>query len=211
MKNFASTCYRAVILTSMAVLLLSAAVFAQTGLKGRIRTNSGDAIPNATVTISKEGKEIGSARSKSDGGFIISGIEPGVYSLRVDAKGYASGSLSGVEVKRDKLRDLGNKLFLRVDQGSQVILQGSVFFKEGTSVTRAKIEVEAIQADGSTRRIGKTETNVSGEFTFKQPEGVTKYRVTATYNGVSAVKDVEVANAAVYRVALMLDLSSTSK
>jgi hypothetical protein len=211
MKNLVYSPFRAIVLSLTAAALFSSAVFAQTGIKGKIRTNSGDAIPNATVTISKEGKEIKSARSRSDGEFLISGVDPGTYSLRVDAKGYASGSLSGVEIKKDKLRDLGSRLFLRVDQGSQVILNGSVFFKEGTSVTRAKVELEAIAPDGSARRIGKTETNVSGEFTFKQPEGITKYRVTATYNGVAAVKEIDVANAAVYRVALMLDLSSTDK
>ncbi len=189
------------------VLVLSAAVFAQVGgLRGKVRTNSGQGIADAVVTITSGGKDIKSARSDSMGTFLINGVDPGTYTLRVEAKGYASGTLFGVEIK-NKVKDLGDKLFLTVDQGSQVILRGSVFFKEGTSVTRAKVELEKVVADGKGEKIGSTETSVSGEFVFRLPPGAAIYRVTAKYKDVRGVKEISVENPAVYRLAVSLDLS----
>ena len=186
---------------------LSVSAFAQAGgLRGKVRTNSGRGIADAVVTITTGGKDVKSARSDSMGTFLINGVEPGTYTLRVEAKGYASGTLFGVEIK-NKVKDLGDKLFLTVDQGSQVILRGSVFFKEGTSVTRAKVELEKLVADGKAEKIGNTETSVSGEFVFRLPPGAATYRVTAKYKDVKGVKEISVENPAVYRLAVSLDLS----
>lgn len=190
-------------------LALSAS--AQTGVKGKVRANSGAGITDATVTITQSGKDVKSVRSAADGSFRLEGIQPGIYGLRVEADGFATGSLLAVEVKKDKVRDLGERLFLKVDEGTQVIIRGSVFFREGTSVTAAKVELERIDSDGTARRIGKTESSVSGEFVFRQPDTPAKLRVTATYKGVSGSKEITVENAAVYRLAISLDLSSSDK
>ena len=194
-------------------LCLFSAVWAQTGgLKGKVRTNSGNGIANANVTVRKDGKDLKSVNANVSGSFVIEGIEPGSYNLVIDAKGYSSGVLYNVEVKKNKVRDLGERLILNIDQGTQVILKGSVFFREGTSVTGAKVEVEKISADGSTKRLGNTFTNVSGEFTVRHPNsGSAKFRVTASYRGISASKEIQVDNAAVYRLAITLDLSRTDK
>lgn len=202
------------IASGVLVLMIAAviAVSAQPGgLKGKIRTNSGQGIPNATVTVSRDGKDIKTAKGDLEGRFQITGIEPGVYALRVEAPGYSTGSLGGVEIKKNKIRDLPDRLFLRVDQGTQIILRGSVFFKEGTSVTAAKVELEQLNSDGSVKKLSTTYSNVSGEFTFRQPEGAAKFRVTAKYNGVAGTKEISVENAAVYRLAITLDLSSKDK
>ncbi|MEO7673860.1 MAG: carboxypeptidase-like regulatory domain-containing protein [Pyrinomonadaceae bacterium] len=206
---------RKAMLYSGFLLLLSLAAVtslsAQTGLKGKVRTNAGLGIANASVTVRKGGKDLRSVSSNNGGNFVIEGIEPGSYSLVVDAKGYSSGVLYNVEVKKNKLRDLGDRLILNVDQGSQVIVRGSVFFREGTSITGAKVEIERINSDGSTSRIGATFTNVSGEFTVRQPEASAKFRVTATYKGVTGTKEIQVENAAVYRLAITLDISRADK
>ena len=189
------------------ILVMTVIVLAQAGgLKGKVRTNSGQGIEDAAVTITKGGKDVKSARSDSSGNFLISDIEPGTYTLRVEAKGYASGTLFGVEI-RNKVKDLGDKLFLTVDQGAQVILRGSVFFKEGTSVTRAKVELEKVLDDGKAEKIDNAETSVSGEFVFRLPPGAATYRVTAKYKNATGVKEISVENPAVYRLAVSLDLS----
>lgn len=186
----------------------AADVLAQaTGLKGKIRANNGQGISGAVVTVSKDGREAGSTRTASDGGFLLTGIDPGFYSLRVEADGYASGSLVGVEVKKNRVRNLGDRLFLAVDQGTLVILRGSVFFREGTSVTGARVDLERLNDDGSVKKIDSANSTVSGEFTFRQPDGKATYRVTARYKGVSGSKEITVENAAVYRIAIILDLS----
>ncbi|MGD9563445.1 MAG: carboxypeptidase regulatory-like domain-containing protein [Pyrinomonadaceae bacterium] len=206
------TRFTAAAFLAVAVPSLVAVAAAQTGgLKGKVRNNSGQAIADATITLTKNGDEVGSARSNADGAFEIKGIEPGFYGLRVDADGYATGSLFSVEVKKGKIRDLGDKLFLRVDQGTLVILRGSVFFKEGTSVPGARVELERVNPDGTTKELGSTTTSISGEFIFRQPAGAAKYRVTAKHDGVTGSTEVSVDNAAVYRVAISLDLSGADQ
>ena len=50
-------------------------------------------------------------------------------------------------------------------------------------------------------------TNIYGEFSFRQPEGAATYRLTAKYKNHTASKDIEVDNAAIYRLAISLDVS----
>ncbi len=197
-------------LVSFVCLLPS--VFAQTGgLKGKVRTNSGSGIANASVTVRQDGKDVKSVRADAKGEFVMEGLDSGNYNLVVDAKGYSSGIIYNVEVKKKRVRDLGEKLMLSIDQGTQVIIKGSVFYREGTSVTGAKIEIEKVNADGSTQSLDSTNTNVSGEFTIRRPESPAKIRITARFKGVSGTKEIDVENAAVYRLAITLDISRTQK
>lgn len=198
----------------LSVLMLSAAIAVAAqpgGLKGKVKSNSGQGIANASITLTRSGDDVKAVRSASDGAFEIQGIEPGFYGLRVDADGYASGSVFSVEIKKGKTRDLGDKLFLRVDQGTLVILRGSVFFKEGTSVMGAEVGLERVNSDGTTKKIGSFDTSESGEFVFRQPAGPAKYRVTAKYRGVAGTKEITVEQAAVYRLAISLELSNKDK
>ncbi len=196
-----------------AVFLFSAGfVVAQTGgIKGRVRANSGDGIANASVSLTKGSEHIKTVKTGSDGTFTMSGIAPGFYGLRVEADGYASGSMFGFEVKKNKVRDLGNSLFLTVDQGNLVILRGSVFTTEGTSIPGAKVILGRIGPDGIARELASTYSSESGEFIFRRPAGAAKYRVTAKYKGVSGSNEVTAENPAVYQVAVSLDLSGKDK
>ncbi|CAN5513342.1 MAG: carboxypeptidase regulatory-like domain-containing protein [Pyrinomonadaceae bacterium] len=204
-------CMRILLISILSAICLLP-VFAQTGgLKGKVRTNSGSGIAKASVTVRQDGKDVKSVRADAKGNFVMEGLDSGNYNLVVDAKGYSSGLLYNVEVKKKKLRDLGDRLILSIDQGTQVIVKGSVFYREGTSVTGAKIEIEKVNADGSTQSLGSVFTNVSGEFTVRRPEGPAKLRVTAKFKGVSGTKEIEVENAAVYRLAITLDLPRTEK
>jgi hypothetical protein len=78
------------------------------------------------------------------------------------------GVLHNVEVG-NKMRDLGGRLILSRDRGTFVIVQGSVFFKEGNSVTGAQIKLEQVNADGSTKDLSSSFSNSSGEFSFRRP------------------------------------------
>ena len=176
------------------LLTFALGISAQTGgIKGKVRTMSGASIRGATTN--------------DKGEFVISGLTAGKYNIVVDAKGYSTGIKHGVEVKPDKTVDLGDRLIMQVDKGTQVIVRGSVFFKDGTSVTAAKVLVEEIGRDGSSRKIGTVTTNVFGEFEFRRPEGASKYRMTASYKDSKATKDLEVDSAAIYRLAISLDIS----
>lgn len=180
------------------------------GVKGKVKSNKGSGIPNATVTARQSGKDIKTVRSDSKGVFQLTGLDSGVYSLVFDADGFQSGYLQGVEVKTG-IRDLGERLILFPDQGTQVIINGSVFYKEGVSLGGAKIEIERLNSDGSWKKVTTLYTTIQGEFTFRQPEAAAKFRITAKYKGAEGTKEVEVNTAAIYRLAITLDISRSEK
>jgi hypothetical protein len=189
------------------ILALAGVSFGQSGgVKGKVKAPNGKGIANASIVVRQDGKEVRSTSSDAKGEFKISGLGAGKYNITFDANGYSEGTLHGVEIGKG-IRDLGDRLILTYDRGSFVILQGSVFFKEGASVTGANVELEQVQADGSTKRLGSTYSNSSGEFSFRRPEGVAKLRVTAKLKGTSVTKDIDVEEAAIYRVALTLNMS----
>ena len=193
------------------LLIAAISVFAQSGgVKGKVRSNKGDGIANATVTARQFDKDIKTVRSDAKGTFKLAGLDSGVYSIVFDAEGFQSGLLQGVEVKNG-VRDLGERLILRPDQGNQVIINGSIFYKEGVSLSGAKIEIERANPDGSYKKLNTLYTNISGEFIFRQPQAAAKFRITAKFKGAEGVKEIEVSTAAIYRLAITLDISRTEK
>jgi hypothetical protein len=207
--------FRKLFLTASVVLLSALcflpSVYAQGGVKGKVRATNGNSIANASITARLDGKDVKTVHSDSKGSFVLDGLRNGTYNIVFDAEGYAAGVKFGVEVKDGKVRDLGDRLILGNDQGSLVFVRGGVFFKEGFSVTGAKIELEEVRADGSTKNIASSYSNTSGEFSFRRPPAGAKYRVTAKYKGVTSSKDVTVDNPGIYRVAITLDMSRSDK
>lgn len=198
--------FRALTLTA-ALLLATTGLYAQaTGIKGKIKNLNGDGIGGATVTARLNGKDLRTVNADKKGEFLIDGLEPGVYNLVVDANGYSSGVKYGVEVAKGKVRDLGDRLILTADRGSFVIIDGGVFFKDGTRLAGATIKLERVSADGSLKKIGTDLSNGDGDFAFRLRPVTAKFRITASYDGKSASKDLEVDNAAVYHVSLSLDV-----
>jgi len=198
--------YSKVILFCSALFALSFSVYAQeTGsLKGKVRTAKGEGIAAATVIARQNGENIKSATADAKGNFALENLKAGEYNLVFSKSGYSSGVLT-VEVQKNKTRDLGGRIVLSVDQGTQVIIKGSVFAADGRSAGGAKVEIERISSDGSTKKIGSAVANYSGEFTFKFSEGETKYRVTASMKDSTASKEIEVSSAAIYRLAITLN------
>ena len=191
----------------LTLIVFASLSFAQSGgVKGKVKAPNGRGIANASITVRQDGKEVKSSSTDAKGEFRIAGLASGKYNITFDANGYSEGTLHGVEIKSG-IRDLGDRLILSYDRGTFVIVQGSVFFKEGSSVTGAKVDLELVNSDGSTKTLGSTYSNSSGEFSFRRPEGAAKLRVTAKLKGVSATKDVEVQEAAIYRMALTLNMS----
>ncbi len=174
------------------------------GVKGKVRTTKGEGIAAATITAKQQDEEIKSTTSDAKGNFVLENLKNGTYNLVFTKNGYSSGVLYNVEVKKKKVSDLGERLVLTIDQGTQVIIKGSVFAADGRSVGGAEIKIERISSDGSIKKLGSTLSNYSGEFTFKFSEGAAKYRVTASAKGTSASKEIEVDSPAIYRLAITL-------
>ena len=191
--------------------LLTAYAQSTGGVKGKVRAVNGNGIANASITARKNGADVKSVTADGKGYFVLDGLDAGLYNLVFDAPRYSAGVLYNVEVKKKKVSDLGDRLILTPDQGLFVIVRGSVFYKEGTSLTGAKVEIEEVNADGSTKKLGSTLTNISGEFTYRKPPGAAKLRVKASFKGVEGTKDIEVDSAAIYRLAITLEISRTEK
>src|SRR4051812_1671787 len=94
--------------TRLALLLtlgaaITASVSAQSGgIKGRVRNTGGRGIPEATVTARQNGSDVKSATADEKGDFVLGGLQNGVYNLVFEAKGYSSGVLYNVEVKKNR-------------------------------------------------------------------------------------------------------------
>jgi Carboxypeptidase regulatory-like domain len=191
------------------LLLVTSSVFAlaQTGgVKGRVRSNKGEGIASVTVSARLKGEEVKSVKSDAKGNFVLDGLEAGIYNVSFEKNGFSTGIRYNVEVKSGSINDLGDRLILNLDPGTQVIVKGSVFDKNGFGVFNAKIEIQRIGEDGKTKKVGTGYTSESGEFTFKFPEASAKFRVIASAKGAKASKDIEVESAAIYRLALTLDV-----
>ena len=201
----------AVFLLTVCFSLLTARAQSTGGAKGKIRDLKGEAIAGVSVTARRDSKDIRTVTSGKKGEFTVEGLEPGVYNFVFDARGYASAVRYNIEVRSGKTADLGDRLILHVDRGTLAIIQGSVFFKDGTSVTGAKVEAERVNADGTTRSFPAVYTNIYGEFNFRQPEGAAKYRFTVKYKDKTASEEIDVAAAAVYRLAIHLDANRSDK
>lgn len=178
------------------------------GIKGKVRTSRGDGISGVTITARLNGEDVKSVTSDNDGKFVLENLKTGLYNIVFTKSGYGSGLKYDVEVKKGKTGDLGDRLILTIDQGTQVIIKGSVFDENGRSVSGAEVKIERLSESGAAQKIGSVYTNVSGEFTFRQPEGAAKFQVTASAKGASARKEVEVNSAAIYRLALTLKVKS---
>ena len=195
------------VLSSLFLILTASLAFAQStgGIKGKVRDTKGKNISGVLITVRQKGEDLKSIKSDGKGEFVMEGLKPGMYNVVFERDGYGTGVLYNVEVKKNKTGDLGNRLVMRVDQGTLVIINGSVFNQFGGSIYGAKVEIERISG-GSAKSIGSSYTSESGEFVFRFPEKADRFRITATAKGVSVSKEIEVSEAAVYRLALTLEL-----
>ena len=181
------------------------------GIKGKVRAANEKALAEATITARQDGKDIKSVKTDRNGNFLLSGLAPGIYNFLFEKDGFASGVKYNVKIEQNQVRDLGDRLILAVDPGTLVFIKGSVFTPDGKSYPGVDIKIERISADGKTKKVGSGYTNESGEFAFRFPDAVAKYRVTASIKGMKESQEVEVANAAVYRVAFTMKGSKDDK
>ncbi len=195
---------------SLAALLVCLGAFAAVaqstgGAKGKVRNMNSDGIPNATISARQEGVDLKSVKSDAKGNFMLDGLEPGIYNLAFEAKGYSAAVQYKVEIKAGKIRDLGDRLILMVDRGSRIILRGSVFFSTGHSAPGAKVIIERSNGDGSFRKLGEVMADSIGDFSYSMPEQNAKIRIRASLKDAKGTKEIDVDSAMVYRVAVSLD------
>ena len=188
------------------LLLTSNPVIAQDrptgGIKGKVRVETGT--PDGVTIVVRQGeREVSRHVTDKNGGFAIQRLPPGFYGLTFRKPGLSVGTVENMDVKAGKIRSLGDRLILTIDEGSIAFVRGSVFNQNGRSVAGVRVELAKIQEDGSAKKIDSRVTNETGSFVFRLKPDAAKFRVTAKPNGLEPIaRDVEVEGAAVYRVAL---------
>lgn len=200
-------------IASLILLFSASVVFSQEsgGVKGKVRAANEKSLSEATITARQNGRDVKSVKSDSKGNFQMSGLAPGEYNFLFEKQGFAAGVKYNVKIEKNTMLDFGDRLVLGVDPGTLVFIRGSVFTSEGRSFPGANVKIERISADGKTKKVGSDETNDSGEFGFRFTDTPAKYRVTASAKGVTESKEIEVSNAAVYRVALTLNVNKNKE
>ena len=171
-------------------------------IKGKVRVEKGSAA-GVSVILRKDDQELRRVETDRKGAFTMARVPVGTYGLTFRKAGLAVGSIENVEVKAGKTRSLGDHLFLAVDEGSIAFIRGSVFNEGGRSVPGMRVELSRIVSDTAVDKLDSRITGETGEFVFRVPAEVAKYRVTLKADRAELVsKDVEVDSALVYRVAL---------
>ena len=197
--------YVGVILATILIASLSLGQDGSTsGVKGKVRVENGSA-SGINVLVKQGDREVAHVTTDSKGAFHINGLTPGNYTIVFSKLGFSTGTLSKVELRAGKVRELSDKLILTVDEGSLAFLRGSVFDPIGHSVSGARVELLRVGADGVEKKLDGRLTNESGQFVFRLTPEAATYRVRVKMDGAEPVsKDVEIDGAAVYRVALSL-------
>lgn len=197
----------------LAVLLLSLMGIGATaqdksrgGIKGKVRVETGTAA-GVAVIVRQGDREVAQSVTDKKGEFVVSRLTPGRYGVTFRKPGLSVGTIEDVEVKAGKTRSVGDNLVLGIDEGSIAFIRGSVFNQSGLSAPNVKIELARLMEDGTAKKIDGRVSNETGSFVFRLMPELGKYRVTAKANGGELVsKDVEIDGAAVYRVALSVNI-----
>ncbi len=193
---------------SLLVVFVAAGAFAQDrssgSIKGKVRVETGT--PAGVAVVVRQGeREVTRGITDKKGEFVVNRLTPGLYGVTLRKAGLSIGTIENIEVKAGKTRSLGDNLVLAIDEGSIAFLRGSVFNEDGRSVPNVKIELAKILDDGTVKKIDGRMSNEIGAFVFRLAPDKAKYRVTAKPNSGDAVsQDVDVDDAAVYRIALTI-------
>jgi hypothetical protein len=172
-------------------------------IKGKVRVEKGSPAGVAVALLQGE-QEITRVSTDKNGGFVISRIAPGTYSVKFRKPGLMVGTIDEVTLKAGQTRTF-HDLSLGVDEGSLVFIRGSVFDENGRSVPGVRVELAKVVDENSIEKIDSRITGETGEFVFRLGPGAAKYRVTLKADRAQPEsKDVEVESPAVYRVALTL-------
>jgi len=97
------------ILSALAMLAVSVTMFAQIytgGVKGTVVNRAGRVpVAGAELVLSRRGEVVATAKSASDGSFLIEGLEDGMYSMVVNADGFSETNVN-VTIDEGFVKDL---------------------------------------------------------------------------------------------------------
>ena len=98
-------------LTPLWLLVLALPAFSQTidgSITGRTVDSSGAAIQNASITVQESSKDLKVVtKSTTEGNFTVSGLQPGKYTVTVEAAGFKKAVRSGVNLDANEKLAMG--------------------------------------------------------------------------------------------------------
>jgi len=154
------------------------------------------------VILQQNHHEVRRVETDRKGEFMMARVPAGTYGLTFRKAGLAVESIDPLEVIAGKTRSLKD-LVLPIDEGSIAFIRGSVFNEGGRSVPGVRVELAKVNSESAAEKIDARITGETGEFVFRVPPDIAKYRVTLKADGIEPVsKDVDVDSALVYRIAL---------
>jgi vitamin B12 transporter len=91
-----------------AIILFALSLQAQSAgtLRGTVADPLGKLVPNAKLVLVQDDKDMTEGKSDADGSFTLSGVNAGRYSLRVEAAGFATQTISTVLITANKTEEL---------------------------------------------------------------------------------------------------------
>jgi outer membrane receptor protein involved in Fe transport len=110
MKRLAILCLLALVCCFLSLNLAAQSASTATIL-GQVVDPQGAVVPGAKVTATNQATGVGrSTNTTSSGNYSIPNLAPGTYTIKVDAKGFAPGSVKDITLNVGDQRDLGFKL-----------------------------------------------------------------------------------------------------
>ncbi len=181
---------RKILLSLCAILFFAIGSFAQTAVQGKVQDKeTGEALPFATVTLTKNGVFITGTDTDFDGNYSISGLEPGTYDVEASYVGYTASRQVGVVVKAGK----ANKLDFGLSEGEVIegieIVEYRVPLVEQDNTTQGKtVTAESIRSL-PTRSVAGIAATSAGLTTSKSGDiSVRGSRTDATYYYIDGVR-----------------------
>ncbi len=173
------------------------------GVKGKVRVDDSATAEGISVVVRQDEREVAHGATDRNGRFEITGVLPGRYSLVFRKAGLRTAEIKDFVINASKVRSIGDRIYMPVDEGSLALLKGSVFSASGRSIEGAQIVLARVMPDGSTQKIDGRITTETGQFAFRLLPSAARYRVTAKVGSLPPVsKEIDIEGPAVYRVAL---------
>ncbi len=193
----------------LGALLLTGVCVGQTskpgGIKGKVRVDNSTTPEGVAVSVRQGEREVAHVETDRNGRFEIAGVAPGRYALVFRKTGLRTAEIKDYEVSAGRMRSLGDRVVMPIDEGALALLKGSVFNAAGHSLGGAEVQLARIMPDGTAQKIDGRVTNDLGEFSFRLLPTAARYRLTAKFGNLSpTVKEIDIEGPSVYRVGLSM-------
>ena len=148
-------------MSRVSVLILSVSVAASFAsaqningtISGRVTDQQGALIPNATVTAIEPNQQVTvTTKTNDQGAFLVAGLRPGTYNLRVEATGFKKLEKSDIPLNADEKLPIGDLLMEVGTLSETVEVSGQAAVLQTESAERSATiigkQIENLQVNG---------------------------------------------------------------